>query len=46
MKQTLLIGLGLADQSLGTWFKRTILFQRLLMALSIGFIFLAIASGV
>ena len=43
---TLLIGLGLADQSLGTWFKRTILFQLLLMALSIGFIFLAIAIGV
>ena len=43
---TLLIGLGLADQSLGTWFKRTILFQLLLMALSVGFIFLAIAIGV
>lgn len=43
---TLLIGLGLADQSLGTWFKRTILFQLLLMALSMGFLFLAIAIGV
>ncbi|MBQ8433998.1 MAG: hypothetical protein IJX23_04250 [Clostridia bacterium] len=43
---TLLIGLGLADQSLGTWFKRTILFQLLLMALSVGFIFLAITIGV
>jgi len=43
---TLLIGLGLADQSLGTWFKKTILFQLLLMALSIGFLFLAIAIGV
>lgn len=43
---TLLIGLGLADQSLGTWFKKTILFQLILMALSIGFLFLAIAIGV
>lgn len=42
---TLLIGLGLADQSLGTWFKRTILFQLLLMVLSMGFLFLAIAIG-
>ena len=43
---TLLIGLGLADQSLATWFKKTILFQLILMALSIGFLFLAIAIGV
>ena len=43
---TLLIGLGLADQSLGTWFKKTILFQLILMALSVGFLFLAIAIGV
>ena len=43
---TLLIGLGLADQSLGTWFKKTILFQLLLMALSVAFLFVAIAIGV
>ncbi len=43
---TLLIGLGLADQSLGTWFKRTILFQLLLMAVSVGFLFIAIAIGI
>ncbi len=43
---TLLIGLGLADQSLGKWFKKTILFQLILMALSVGFLFLAIALGV
>ncbi len=42
---TLLIGLGLADVSLGTWFKKTILFQLILMALSVCFIFLAIAIG-
>ncbi len=42
---TLLIGLGLADQSLATWFKRTILFQLLLLALSVCFLFLAILFG-
>ena len=40
---TLLIGLGLADVSYATWFKRTILFQAILMAMSIGFLMLAIA---
>ncbi len=42
---TLLIGLGLADQTLGKWFKKTILFQLILMAISVGFLFLAIALG-
>ncbi len=40
---TLLIGLGLADVSFAKWVKRTILFQLILMALSIGFLMLAIA---
>ncbi len=43
---TLLIGLGLADQSLGKWFKKTILFQLLLMAISVAFLFIAIAVGI
>jgi len=42
---TLLIGLGLADVSFATWVKRTILFQLILMALSVGFLMLAIAMG-
>ena len=42
---TLLIGLGLADVSFATWFKRTILFQLILMALSLGFLMIAIAVG-
>ena len=42
---TLLIGLGLADVSFATWFKRTILFQLILMVLSVGFLMLAIAMG-
>ncbi|MGM9632390.1 MAG: hypothetical protein ACI3XL_04790 [Eubacteriales bacterium] len=43
---TLLIGLGLADVSLGTWFKKTIPFQLLLLGLSVVFLFIAIAIGV
>ena len=42
---TLLIGLGLADVSYAKWFKRTILFQTILMAMSLGFLMLAIAMG-
>ena len=40
---TLLVGLGLADVSFTEWFKKTILFQLLLMLLSIGFLMLAVA---
>ncbi len=43
---TLLIGIGLADVSLGTWFKKTILFQMLLLILSVVFLFAAVALGV
>lgn len=42
---TLLVGLGLADVSFSEWFKKTILFQLLLMALSIGFLMLAVFIG-
>ncbi len=42
---TLLVGLGLADVSYSQWFKKTILFQLLLMAMSLGFLMLAIALG-
>ncbi|MBQ3572733.1 MAG: hypothetical protein IJA15_07895 [Clostridia bacterium] len=42
---TLLVGLGLANISLSEWFKKTILFQLLLMVISIGFLMLAIAIG-
>lgn len=42
---TLLIGLGLADVSYAHWFKRTILFQVILMAMSLGFLMLAVAMG-
>ena len=40
---TLLVGLGLADVSFAQWFKKTILFQLLLMAISMGFLMLAVA---
>ena len=40
---TLLVGLGLADVSFAEWFKKTILFQLLLMLISIGFLMLAVA---
>ena len=42
---TLLVGLGLADVSFAEWFKKTILFQLLLFALSIGFLMLAVFIG-
>ncbi len=42
---TLLVGLGLADVSFAEWFKKTILFQLLLFALSLGFLMLAVFIG-
>ena len=42
---TLLVGLGLANVSFAEWFKKTILFQLLLMVLSIGFLMLAVFIG-
>jgi uncharacterized ion transporter superfamily protein YfcC len=42
---TLLVGLGLADVSFATWFKKTILFQLILCALSLGFLMLAVFIG-
>ncbi|MBR5438626.1 MAG: hypothetical protein IKV61_00190 [Clostridia bacterium] len=42
---TLLVGLGLADVSFAEWFKKTILFQLFLMALSIAFLMLAVFIG-
>ncbi len=42
---TLLVGLGLANVSFAEWFKKTILFQLLLMILSIGFLMLAVFIG-
>lgn len=42
---TLLVGLGLANVSFAEWFKKTILFQLLLFALSIGFLMLAVFIG-
>ena len=42
---TLLVGLGLADVSFSEWFKKTILFQLLLMVLSLGFLMLAVFIG-
>ena len=39
---TLLVGLGLANVSFAEWFKKTILFQLLLFALSLGFLMLAV----
>ncbi len=42
---TLLVGLGLADVSFAEWFKKTILFQLFLMAVSIGFLMLAVFIG-
>lgn len=42
---TLLVGLGLADVSFAEWFKKTILFQLLLLVLSIGFLMLAVFIG-
>ena len=42
---TLLVGLGLADVSFSEWFKKTVLFQLLLMVLSLGFLMLAVFIG-
>lgn len=42
---TLLVGLGLANVSFAEWFKKTILFQLLLMVLSIGFLMFAVFIG-
>lgn len=42
---TLLVGLGLANVSFAEWFKKTILFQLLLMLISIGFLMLAVFIG-
>lgn len=42
---TLLVGLGLADVSFTTWFRKTILFQLLLFALSVAFLMLAVFIG-
>ena len=42
---TLLVGLGLADVSFAEWFKKTILFQLLLFAISLGFLMLAVFIG-
>jgi uncharacterized ion transporter superfamily protein YfcC len=42
---TLLVGLGLAHVSFAEWFKKTILFQLLLFAFSLGFLMLAVFIG-
>lgn len=42
---TLLVGLGLANVSLTEWFKKTILFQLVLLAISLGFLMLAVFLG-
>lgn len=42
---TLLIGIGLANVSFSEWFKKTILFQLLLMAMSLGFLMFAVFIG-
>lgn len=42
---TLLVGLGLADVSFATWFRKTILFQLILFALSLAFLMLAVFIG-
>ena len=42
---TLLVGLGLANVSFAEWFKKTILFQLVLFAVSLGFLMLAVAIG-
>ena len=42
---TLLVGLGLANVSFADWFKKTILFQLLLFAISLGFLMLAVFIG-
>jgi len=42
---TLLVGLGLANVSFAEWFKKTILFQIILFAVSLGFLMLSIFIG-
>ncbi|MBR2341422.1 MAG: hypothetical protein IKA72_03345 [Clostridia bacterium] len=42
---TLLVGLGLANVSFSEWFKKTILFQLLLFAISLAFLMLAVFIG-
>ena len=42
---TLLVGLGLANVSFAEWFKKTILFQLVLFAISIGFLMFAVFIG-
>ena len=42
---TLLVGLGLANISFAEWFKKTILFQLVLFALSLGFLTVAVFIG-
>ena len=42
---TLLIGIGLANVSFAEWFKKTILFQLLLFAVSLGFLMFAVFIG-
>ena len=42
---TLLVGLGLADVSFAEWFKKTIVFQLLLLVLSMGLLMLAVFIG-
>jgi uncharacterized ion transporter superfamily protein YfcC len=42
---TLLVGIGLANVSFAEWFKKTILFQLLLFAISLGFLMLAVFIG-
>ena len=42
---TLLVGLGLANISFSQWFKKTILFQLLLLIVSIAFLMLAVFIG-
>lgn len=42
---TLLVGLGLANVSLTEWFKKTILFQLVLLIISLGFLMLAVFLG-
>ena len=42
---TLLVGLGLADVSFAEWFKKTILFQLILLACSVAFLMLAVFIG-
>ena len=42
---TLLVGLGLADVSFATWFKKTIVFQLVLFVLSLAFLMTAVFIG-